>query len=161
VTGGYGWIRSFPYGEQPIVETFDEHRIWQQLVTKSVTRTVQVGAPLPPGAASHAFSSGSRWQHRARYFVQVTWPCAQPPGVGGHGLRRGLHRASASLDVSNGRICCNKTVCPWPRTDAWAGGTSVQLGYLHQVLMEGRWPKGGAATTLCSWGSGTTWTVRK
>lgn len=32
LSGGYGWIRSYPYGEQPIAAEFDEHRIWQQLI---------------------------------------------------------------------------------------------------------------------------------
>jgi hypothetical protein len=32
LTGGYGWIVSFPYGEQPIPVKFNEHRIWQQLI---------------------------------------------------------------------------------------------------------------------------------
>lgn len=32
VSGGYGYIISFPYGEQPIAHKFDEHRIWQQLI---------------------------------------------------------------------------------------------------------------------------------
>ncbi len=32
ISSGYGWIRSFPYGEQPIPAEFDEHRLWQQLV---------------------------------------------------------------------------------------------------------------------------------
>lgn len=32
VTGGYGYIVSFPYGDQPIAFKFHEHRIWQQLV---------------------------------------------------------------------------------------------------------------------------------
>lgn len=35
VTAGYGWIVSFPYGEQPIAVTTTEHRIWQQFATKS------------------------------------------------------------------------------------------------------------------------------
>ncbi len=34
LTGGYGWIVSFPYGLQPIETHFDEHRIWQQLILK-------------------------------------------------------------------------------------------------------------------------------
>ncbi|MEQ9063054.1 MAG: DUF2490 domain-containing protein [Vicingaceae bacterium] len=32
ITAGYGWIQSFPYGDQPIAYPFNEHRIWQQLV---------------------------------------------------------------------------------------------------------------------------------
>jgi hypothetical protein len=31
-TGGYGWIVSFPYGEQPIAVKSTEHRIFQQLI---------------------------------------------------------------------------------------------------------------------------------
>lgn len=34
-TAGYGWIKTFPYGQQPISTTFDEHRIWQQFVLKN------------------------------------------------------------------------------------------------------------------------------
>ncbi|HBW87172.1 MAG TPA: hypothetical protein DEF82_10670 [Crocinitomicaceae bacterium] len=35
LTAGYGWIVTFPYGEQPILHQFNEHRIWQQLNLKS------------------------------------------------------------------------------------------------------------------------------
>lgn len=35
VTAGYGWIVSFPYGQQPISVYTNEHRIWQQFITKS------------------------------------------------------------------------------------------------------------------------------
>ncbi len=34
-TIGYGWIESFAYGDQPIAKSFNEHRIWQQLILKS------------------------------------------------------------------------------------------------------------------------------
>lgn len=37
VTAGYGWIKSFPYGEQPIPESANEHRIWQQLILNQKT----------------------------------------------------------------------------------------------------------------------------
>ncbi len=32
LTLGYGWIVTFPYGEQPIATEVHEHRIWQQFV---------------------------------------------------------------------------------------------------------------------------------
>jgi hypothetical protein len=35
VTAGYGWVVTYPYGEQPISHTFNEHRIWQQVNAKS------------------------------------------------------------------------------------------------------------------------------
>lgn len=34
-TVGYGWIVTFPYGEQPILHEFQEHRIWEQVNLKS------------------------------------------------------------------------------------------------------------------------------
>ncbi|HEY5689912.1 MAG TPA: DUF2490 domain-containing protein [Cyclobacteriaceae bacterium] len=32
ITGGYGYIVNFPYGDQPIAFKFHEHRIWEQMV---------------------------------------------------------------------------------------------------------------------------------
>lgn len=40
-TLGYGWIKSFEYGEQPIQHNFNEHRIWQQLILKNQVGRVQ------------------------------------------------------------------------------------------------------------------------
>ena len=37
VSVGYGWIVTFPYGEQPILRQFNEHRFWQQLNLKSIS----------------------------------------------------------------------------------------------------------------------------
>jgi len=34
-TAGYGWIRTYTYGDQPIAYNFNEHRIWEQLILKS------------------------------------------------------------------------------------------------------------------------------
>lgn len=34
-TAGYGWIRSYQYGDQPISYNLNEHRIWEQLILKS------------------------------------------------------------------------------------------------------------------------------
>ena len=35
LTAGYGWIKSYQYGEQPISHASNEHRIWEQLILKS------------------------------------------------------------------------------------------------------------------------------
>jgi len=40
ITGGYGWIVSFPYGEQPAATFSNEHRIWQQLILKHKSEKV-------------------------------------------------------------------------------------------------------------------------
>lgn len=35
ITAGYGWIKSFPYGKQPISYVNNEHRVWQQFIIKN------------------------------------------------------------------------------------------------------------------------------
>jgi hypothetical protein len=34
-TAGYGWFHTLPYGEQPISQITDEHRLWQQYLYKT------------------------------------------------------------------------------------------------------------------------------
>lgn len=135
MTGGYGWIRSFPYGEQPISETFDEHRIWQQLVTKSVTGQFKWMHRYRLEQRLMQFSSGSRWQHRARYFMQVKWPVPNHPewAVTAYeeafiGLRTLDSPVSNLLQQNRMSVALNRK---------WEGGTSVQVGYLRQVLIKG------------------------
>ena len=135
VTGGYGWIRSFPYGEQPIAETFDEHRIWQQLVTKSVTGQFKWVHRYRLEQRLMQFSSGSRWQHRARYFMQVKWPVPNHPewALTAYeeafiGLRALDTPVLNLLQQNRMSVALNRK---------WEGGTSVQIGYLRQVLIKG------------------------
>ncbi len=37
---GYTWLQNFPYGEQPIVHTFPEHNVWQEVLIKHKLSTV-------------------------------------------------------------------------------------------------------------------------
>ena len=69
LTAGYGWIRSFPYGEQPIAETFDEHRIWQQLITQSQTGRLKWLHRYRVEQRYMDRKDNPSWQHRVRYFV--------------------------------------------------------------------------------------------
>jgi hypothetical protein len=39
---GYAWIKTFPYGEQPIVHENNEHRIWQQAELKSAFARAEI-----------------------------------------------------------------------------------------------------------------------
>ncbi len=34
-TAGYGWIKTFQYGDQPVINSFNEHRIWEQFIVKN------------------------------------------------------------------------------------------------------------------------------
>ncbi len=41
-TVGYGWIKSFQYGDQPIAHNLNEHRIWEQFVIKNKVGRVDI-----------------------------------------------------------------------------------------------------------------------
>jgi hypothetical protein len=83
-TLGYGWIRSFPYGEQPIDITYNEHRIWQQVVLKNKVGRVEVNhryrleqrfleqwKHLPNDSYE---LNGFAFRNRFRYKVMLTLP---------------------------------------------------------------------------------------
>lgn len=41
-TVGYGWIRTFQYGDQPIFHDNNEHRIWEQFIMKNKIGRVEI-----------------------------------------------------------------------------------------------------------------------
>lgn len=41
-TLGYGWIKSFQYGDQPIAHNLNEHRIWEQFIIKNKVGRVDI-----------------------------------------------------------------------------------------------------------------------
>ena len=34
VSAGYGYVKTYPYGELPVAHAFDEHRLWEQVICK-------------------------------------------------------------------------------------------------------------------------------
>lgn len=83
-TIGYAWIESFAYGDQPIARAFNEHRIWEQFITKSKVGRVDI---------QHRYRLEQRWlenwlkntentdslggfvnKNRARYRVMANMP---------------------------------------------------------------------------------------
>jgi uncharacterized protein DUF2490 len=51
-TFGYGWAVTYPYGKQPIIYVFNEHRIWQQFLLKQHISRFYI---------SHRFRFEQRW----------------------------------------------------------------------------------------------------
>ena len=86
-TAGYAWIKSYPYGEQPIAHINNEHRIWQQFITKSnfyrielqhryrlEQRFIENWNTSVEGAHS---LMGHLYRQRARYRFQITIPLSK------------------------------------------------------------------------------------
>lgn len=87
VTGGYGWIVSYPYGEQPIATKFTEHRLFEQLIlTGSAGRfgfnhRYRIEQRWLENAginqAGERVTDGYRFANRARYRFLVTYPLSK------------------------------------------------------------------------------------
>ncbi len=87
ITGGYAWIISFPYGEQPIPLSFAEHRIWQQLITTQKVKRVSLQhryrleqrflENVALNANSEKEVEGYRFRQRARYRIMTTVPLSK------------------------------------------------------------------------------------
>ncbi len=84
LTGGYAYVKSFPYGDFPARDVFPEHRIFQQLLLKHKVGRVDVqhryrleqrfiGQVLRSASGSPAVDSW-RYQNRFRYFVKAALP---------------------------------------------------------------------------------------
>lgn len=70
ISGGYGWIISYPYGAQPIANQTNENRLWQQVILKQAVGNLQV---------QHRYRLEQRWidtqfRQRIRYRAQVLLP---------------------------------------------------------------------------------------
>ena len=135
VTAGYGWIRSYPYGEQPIAQLFDEHRIWQQLITKSKTGAINWTHRYRLEQRFMDGPEGSAWQHRARYFVQISWsiPNHTNWSISAYeeafiGLRDLAMPVINLLQQNRLSAALNYRL---------NNGTSLQVGWLQQVLWKG------------------------
>ncbi len=87
MTMGYAWILTDPYGEQPVLTPFNEHRIWQQFALQQKTgklafhhryrleqRYLESVKLLSNGAYEY---DGYLLRHRARYRMMITMPLTQ------------------------------------------------------------------------------------
>lgn len=82
LTAGYGFIMTYPYGEQPVAQQFAEHRAWQQVLLSHKTGRISF---------SHRYRLEQRWLeptgrnqkdwiyvNRMRYRVWMNIPLNKP-----------------------------------------------------------------------------------
>jgi hypothetical protein len=85
-TLGYGWIKTFEYGDQPVSHNFNEHRIWQQVIVKNKIgrvdiqhryrleqRFIETYNLLP----NDGFDKSCVFRNRIRYRFMVTVPLSR------------------------------------------------------------------------------------
>lgn len=83
LSGGYGWIESYPYGEQPIGSQFTEHRIWQQLILKNrigrfyIHHRYRLEQRFLENVGAGESDPQYRFRQRARYRAMVSVPLSR------------------------------------------------------------------------------------
>jgi hypothetical protein len=86
-TAGYGWIKTFQYGDQPVSHDFDEHRIWEQLILKNKAGRVDFHHRYRleqrflenwvKDASGNYALDGYLFRQRVRYRFMITMPLSR------------------------------------------------------------------------------------
>ena len=146
LTAGYGWIVSYPYGEQPIAYPFNEHRIWEQLILPhSVGRfqlqhRYRLEQRFPEQKAADAdgeFSpDGYLFKQRFRYRFLFTLPVSRRDMQDGTLFLSMYDEVFLQFGANAGVNILDQNrfyaALGW-RFDA---NVNVQLGYLNQYIVK-------------------------
>ena len=133
ISGGYGWIISYPYGSQPIAAKTHENRLWQQVNLKAQYGAVQI---------QHRYRLEQRWvdtlfRQRIRYRAQCIIPLQQTYLEQGKGLFMNVND-EVFLGFGMG---IGKNILDQNRFIAAVGykfdsNFNIQLGYLNQFVVK-------------------------
>jgi hypothetical protein len=133
LSGGYGWILSFPYGSQPIAAKTTEQRLWQQMNLKAKYGSIQI---------QHRYRLEQRWidtlfRQRIRYRAQCIIPLQQSYREQGKGLFLNVND-EVFLGFGKG---IGKNILDQNRFIAAVGykfdsNLNIQLGYLNQFVVK-------------------------
>lgn len=146
-TLGYGWIETFPYGDQPIAKAYNEHRIWQQLILKSKTKRIDFQHRYrleqrflenwKGTSAENFILDGFLFRQRVRYRFLANLPLNHPE-MSDNTLFLSIYD-EVFLGFGDG---IGKNVLDQNRLFAALGwrfnsNLNVQVGYLNQYVIKG------------------------
>ena len=133
ISGGYGWILTYPYGSQPIASRTNENRLWQQVILKQPIGNFQV---------QHRYRLEQRWidtqfKQRMRYRAQVLIPLQKSFIAKKQGLFLNLND-EVFLGFGSG---IGKNILDQNRFIGAVGyqfnkDFSMQMGYLNQFVIK-------------------------
>ncbi len=140
LTGGYGWIVTYPYGEQPIGQETTEHRLWQQLILNQTAGrfNFQHRYRLEQRWIENTAGAGDAWTYanRARYRLFVAIPLNRKTMT----ENTWFLALYDEIFLGFGKNVSKKNILDQNRAYAAIGyqlrpGVNLQLGYLyHQVF---------------------------
>jgi len=133
ISGGYGWIISYPYGSQPIAAQTHENRLWQQVNLKAQYGAIQI---------QHRYRLEQRfidtiYRQRIRYRAQCIIPLQKTYLEQGKGLFMNVND-EVFLGFGKG---IGKNILDQNRFIAAVGykfspNLNVQMGYLNQFVIK-------------------------
>lgn len=150
ISGGYGWIETFPYGKQPVLKEFTEHRIWQQFNQKYKVETTFRNFEIQHryrveqrfldtyslNNANEIIQGNTVLRHRVRYRLMFLLPIN----------KKALEKNTLFLNVNNEIFVgfgkgIAKNVFDQNRFNAalgWKFSSTfmLQLGYLNQYIIK-------------------------
>lgn len=133
ISGGYGWIISYPYGSQPIAAQTHENRLWQQVNLKAQYGAIQI---------QHRYRLEQRfidtiYRQRIRYRAQCIIPLQKTYIAQGKGLFMNVND-EVFLGFGKG---IGKNILDQNRLIAAVGykfspRMNMQIGYLNQFVIK-------------------------
>lgn len=146
-TGGYGYIVTFPYGDQPIAFKFHEHRIWEQLIiTQSSGRFFfnnrfrleqrYLENRLDNGDGTSS-KSGYTYRNRARYRFLVNIPLNKRVMEKGAFFLSAYDEVFVQFGPNFGRNYLDQNRLYGAFGYMFLPNANVQLGYLNQFIVKG------------------------
>jgi hypothetical protein len=72
--GGYGYMRTYPYGDFPVAAPVNEHRVWEQISTSTPLLSLNWNHRLRLEQRTIGNANNYRYENRVRYRLLTTLP---------------------------------------------------------------------------------------
>lgn len=140
LSGGYGFVDTFPYGDAPVAAKFPEHRLFEQVIVNQrikkldfqnrfrlEQRNLGTMARQPDGSFERI---GWRYENRVRYMLRTNIPLSKKNYIG-------LYNEimfNFGKNVANNVFDQNRAYIAYGRE--FGRDTRLELGFLEQTLQQ-------------------------
>jgi len=146
ITAGYGLIHTYPYGDFPVMTTFLEHRIWQQInTTNQIGRftfghrfrleqrwSQHISAPSHGETMKHGFD----YSNRFRFMINVIVPLNKPKIESGVLFFRFYDEAFINFGKQVKLNIFDQNRLFGALGFQFSNQGNLQLGYMNQLLIK-------------------------
>mgnify|MGYP001276650714 CR=1 FL=1 len=138
LTAGYAWVKTFPYGEQPINEPFIEHRIWEQWLTNHRSGRLYVNHRyrLEQRFLEQPATSEFVFRQRARYRLLLTLPLEQRDFTDNSFFLATYAEVFLGFGKGIGRNVMDQSRLYLALGYRFNPRVNLQLGYLNQYIIK-------------------------